>query len=91
MREYFEEQLKDCKIITEKNLEKLKGKSFYGEYQVGDRLLVFLEQETNVKKQEILLTLRSVVERELSQFEKDFKFIRISNILPVFERFKWQE
>jgi hypothetical protein len=46
MKKYFEEQLKTSSLITDDSLKELKGKSIYSDYQVGDRIVAFLSQES---------------------------------------------
>lgn len=96
MREHFEAQLnsKDIKPITESNLEKLKGRPYYGEYEVGDFLLMFMEQirkpsDIPIYDEEITLHLYTVVERNLDKLSKEFDFVRMAtNSIPVLEKRK---
>lgn len=85
MREHFLEQLEKHEPITKERISQLKGKSFYSDYRVGDKMFYFLSQEfVNINK--IKLVLRTITERELDLLKEDFKFIRISNNIPIFER-----
>ncbi len=45
MKEYFEKQLREREPITKELLPKSKGKSIYGNYQIGDIILYFLEMK----------------------------------------------
>lgn len=97
MKKYFEEQLKTATTITKEKINQLKGRSFYSNYKEGDVFLAFLEQEIDdvVEKPytepSIILSLNTVVERELNDLKKDFKFIRMSEDFPVLERKKNNE
>ena len=92
MKKYFEEQLKTAKVITKEELEQLGGKSLYSKYEEGDINLAFLEQTIDDKIEEpytepsVCIFLVMVVEREIKNLKKDFKFIRMSTIFPVLER-----
>lgn len=91
MKEYFEEQLKTAKIISNDILKQLKGKSFYSDYQVGDRIVAFMEQtygdiELPYTEPSLNFFIKMVAEREINKIEKDFNFIRMSENFPVLER-----
>lgn len=90
MKEYFEEQLKTIKPVTKDILKKLKGKSFYSDYQEGDRIVSFLNQtygdiEPPYTVPSIKLGVTMVAEREISKLEQDFNFIRMATNFPVLE------
>ncbi len=91
MKEYFKEQLKICKPISEEDLPKLKGRSLYSEYEVGDKVLAFMERsfgdiEPPDTTPNINLRMETIVKRELDKLEEDFKFIRMTKTMPVLER-----
>jgi len=91
MKEYFKEQLKNCKSISEELLPKLKGKSLYSDYEVNDKVVSFLNQELGeieppYTEPTIRLSIISIVERELGKLKNDYKFIRMSKNFPVLER-----
>lgn len=101
MKEYFEEQLKDSKTITKELLPKLKGKFIYNKYQIGDKILVFLEQEIGdidipespiYTQPTIIFNMRMITERELDKLNEDFIFIRMfkkmPSSIPILERNK---
>lgn len=95
MREYFEEQIKNRKSITEERLKELKGKSLYSNYQVGDRILVFLYKKLKSIEPhpKVTLSVNMVAERELDLMEDEYQFVRMADDeLPVFAKkgeFKW--
>jgi len=94
MRKYFEEQLKDPKKVTEEKLKELKGRTSYSEYEVGDIVLVFLDQEIGEKPKEgsiytepsITFKLELVAEKDLDKLDVDYTFVRMSQVFPVLER-----
>jgi len=95
MKEYFEKQDGSGngggKIATEELLSELKGKSLYSEYQVGDIIFVFMKQtlgdiEPPYTEHSINLKLQTIVERDFDRLERDYKFVRMSTIFPVFEK-----
>jgi len=85
----FAEQLKEEKSITEEHFKTLKDKSFYGDYQVGDKLCYFMLQTYRGIKDGMptfLLTIHSIAERELKLLENDpkYKYERTVSNTPVF-------
>lgn len=92
MRQYFEKQIEEGKVITEELLGDLKGTSLYGNYKVGDVILTFLEQKIGetpegFNEPTLELYLRTIVINDLDEVEKDFKFLRIAaGCFPVLER-----
>lgn len=93
MKQYFKEQLenKDLKPISKEMLEKLKGRSYYSEYQEGDIVVAFFKQTPIVKKSAddipgINMEIHIIVEREINRLVNDFKFISMSTKFPVLER-----
>lgn len=88
MEQYFKAQVKKNKIITSELLPKLKGKSLYSEYQIGDILLTFMSMNPIIKKgdNEVEISMLAVVERDLKQLEKDFIFVRIQDSIPILTR-----
>lgn len=90
MRKHFEKQIKDnMGDVTEDNIGKLKGKSIYSKYQVGDQVLTFLEKSDGVSddgKPEINVTIRMVADRELDKLAEDYNFLEMHNTLPILER-----
>jgi len=93
MKKHFSEQLKGKKVITKELLKDLKGRSLYSDYQEGDKILSFIEQETgeidpSYTEPSIILNVRIILERELDRLEEDFIFIRMTRFLPVLKRRK---
>jgi hypothetical protein len=92
MKEYFKEQLGKVTPITQEKLRELKGKSYYSEYQEGDLLAAFMEQEFGIVEEpytepSITFNMHVIVERDMSKLKEDFKFIRIAaGDIPVLER-----
>lgn len=85
MKEHFEKQLKNSNPITEENLKELLGKSLYSDYQVGDKMLCFIEQKI-VDAENINMTMMTVVPRELDLLAGDFKFDKMADLFPVLIR-----
>ena len=92
MKEHFKEQLKSGNAITEETLSKLKGKSLYSEYQVGDRVLWFmlqkitLQETTPLENPEVKLSMISIVERELDQLAEEYEFVDLKHSIPILEK-----
>ncbi len=87
MIQYFEKQLKrkESKPVTEELLPQLGGKSIYGDYQVGDVILHFLEA-TKYTPTNITMSVTSVVKRDLDKLEKEFEFVEMKESFPVLYR-----
>ncbi|MGD2072524.1 MAG: hypothetical protein PVG65_03450 [Candidatus Thorarchaeota archaeon] len=87
MKKYFEDQIKNNKPITKNILSKLIGKSYYSDYQIGDKVLVFIEQETKPSTEtdpdRINWIMRTIVPRELNLLEKDFIFDSMKGSFPI--------
>jgi len=91
MKEHFKEQLKNSKPLTKEILDKLKGRSIYSEYRVGDNILWFMEQEIENELKdlpEVNMKMWSVTERELDLLEKDYQLIRQHESIPIMEKKK---
>ena len=86
MKKHFEKQLKTYKVITEESLQQLNGKSIYGEYQVGDQILWFMEASGNFDECEVNLVVKTITEREFERFEKEYNYLGKRDILPIFVR-----
>lgn len=82
MKQYFENQLKENNIITKHNVKKLAGKSIYSNYQIGDKILYFLE--LSQQGEDLNYYVKTIVERELDIFENDYKFIEFGDRFPIF-------
>ena len=88
--EIFKELLKHGKHITEKTVKELKGKSFYSDYQVGDKICYFMIQSSEFVNKNglptINLRVQIIVERELDLLEKDpeYEYERTSSDIPIF-------
>ena len=85
---YFEKQLKDNKIITEELLSQLQGKSIYGDYKVGDKILWFMVQKIEMvdNHPEVHLTIKPITDKEIEKLEKDFIYVDTKESFPIFER-----
>lgn len=91
MKEHFEKQLEDTIAITEEKLKELKGKSMYSDYEVGDKILAFMEQqfgdiEPPYTEPKVIMSVRMFVDRELDKIEEEFKYIRKHDLIPILER-----
>jgi len=91
MRKYFLKQLEKSNPLTKEKISQLEGKTIYGDYRVGDKLIYFLSQEfkgTNnlAEIDKIILKLELIAEGDLDLFKEDFKFIRVNSDIPIFER-----
>jgi hypothetical protein len=85
MIEYFEKQLEGRRTITKDDLENLQSTPLYDKYKIGDRILVFMDQ--NLNNNEILFDVKIVIERTIDKLEKDYKFVRMgTNSIPVLEK-----
>ena len=84
-KEAFEEQLKECKVLTEENISFLKGRGLYGDYEVGDKILsVFIETVVDVDNVEV--RMKTFVERNFDKFLNEYEFLRSSTSIPVFKK-----
>lgn len=83
MKNHFEDQMKARKKITAYLLPRLNGRSMYGEYQVGDTILYFMDQQD-----EDTFRVDTVTDRDLEHFYKDYEFIRMGLDFPIFKRIK---
>ena len=91
MKEHFKTQLAEAKTITQDDIASLKGRSIYGPYEPGDKILIFMNESKELSPYSIYdstITLKMVtcVERDLDRLEKDFKFVRMSKSIPVLEK-----
>jgi hypothetical protein len=86
MRKYFKKQLEESVVIDEEKLTKLEGKSLYSDYDIGDKILFFMKED-EVTKEKIVMSMVTVVVRELEKMAKDFNFVRMSSdMIPVFKK-----
>ena len=89
MIRYFKKQLKleETKPVTEDLLTQLGGKSIYGDYQVGDVILHFLEEiKYAPTKDDTTLRLSAITVREMDKLEEDFEFVGMRRVFPVLYR-----
>ena len=97
MREHFKKQLETSNIIDEEKLSELKGKSLYSEYDIGDKILLFMLEEVvkfeqsedmvGIYQSKIAFSIVAVVERELDKMAEEHDFVRMaSGSVPVFKK-----
>ena len=88
MKEYFEEQLKNLNPITEDKINLLQGKSYYSDYQVGDKVCIFANvqpqatKETDPTMANVTISMHTVVERDFEKLDEEFLFIRYNGTTP---------
>lgn len=93
MKEYFKEQFENenLKPISKEILKKLKGSSYYSEYQEDDIVVAFMKQEFRkaeppYTEPSINMQLQMIAERDIDKLKNDFKYIGMSTKYPVLER-----
>ena len=78
---YFESQLEASIPLIDPSI--FKGRSIYGEYEIGDKILYFFDLIDNG-----VLDLRTIVERDIETFLSEYTFVRDTQtdhlIIPVF-------
>jgi len=88
MKEYFEEQLKNLNPITEDKINLLQGKSYYSDYQVGDKVCIFMNiqpkesQVNDPRMKNVTISIHTVVERDFDKLGEEFIFIRFNETIP---------
>jgi len=81
MKEHFKEQMKGHEPLDQETVDKLAGKTYYSEHQVGDRVGYFMDAEFNAD--DVCLTLRLVSDRDFDLMEKEFDFLGMKDLFPV--------
>jgi len=84
MKKYFEKQLNNGDLVTEENLPKLIGHSFFGsKYKVGDQIFSFLLKKPIGKNSQI--SFQMIIEEEFKKLEEEYNFIdEYTGIYPIF-------
>lgn len=89
MKEHFEVQLNNLNPISEDTIDLLSGKSFYSDYQVGDKVCIFGNVEPQKTKEgdksntaSVNISLRTIVERDFDKLDEEFLFIRFNETIP---------
>lgn len=86
MRNFFKKQLKRTKPVTEEQLGKLRGKTYYNnKYQEGDKILTFFEDQF-VSESNVRMVVNNTTEKELSKLNEDFYLTSISNNIPILRK-----
>lgn len=91
MKDYFEKQLAATEPITEEQVAKmLKGKSIYGPYQAGEKILFFMEQELiDSEKPTISFNMRTCTNSDFKALEAEYDYVRSAgkeDLIPVLRR-----
>ena len=80
--DYFSQQLKTTKIITEEVVDELKGKTLFNKkYAVGDQILMCIIEPYHSHENFKVVTL---VESELHKFYKIWRFTGYKYNIPMF-------
>ena len=84
--EYFKEQDFDSKPISESDLPELISKTYYDtDWQVGEKMLIFMEVNYNGDEPRNM-TFQVTCSREFPQLKKEFNFVDMEGMFPVFRR-----
>jgi hypothetical protein len=83
----MKEQLWRGNEIDEYILPKLQGKSLYGAYAVGDKILTFLEQTFVIEHSSDVIVptfnVRTITDRHLPELEMDYTYVGMQGSLPI--------
>lgn len=82
MKQYFEKQIENNPTITEEILEKLHAKAddFNDPYQVGDKVVYFIEE---------VVTRKSDIKKEISLYMVQIRAANIDRLAEKYEFFRW--
>lgn len=90
MEEIFEDQIDKSNPITEDKINKLKGKTTFGrEYEVGQKILYFMDQTTDYSGN--IPTVNLVIctfqyPKEINDLVDNYKFIDIKRTFPILQQ-----
>ena len=97
LQEIFKKQIENTKVVTKEDVDRFTGKSRYSDYQVGDKMLIFLilenkqEYGNNPNHKVVELTLSVVVERDFDEFNEEFEFVGMHSKMSTLPVFKFRE